>query len=135
MNWLNPGTLGAMIPLMALAIPIVAILAGVIQTWHSEAQRHETMRTLAKAGQPIPPELMRTRRIRESDEVTPPRARTPGRSSLRSGLILSFLGIGTTLALYLVMPEGMYWAWGLIPTFLGLAYLVMWRVEIQTPRG
>jgi hypothetical protein len=133
MDWLNSSTLGALIPLVALSIPIVAIISGLVQSWHSESQRHETMRQLARAGQPIPPELLRTRRNRDPVETQSLRPRPPGRSAFRLGLVLSFLGLGTALALYLVVPDGMYWAWGLIPIFLGLAYLVIWQIEARTP--
>jgi hypothetical protein len=132
MGWINPGTLGTLIPLVALMIPIVAIIAGVIEHRHNESERHETMRQLAKSGQPIPVELLRNRRQRRSDE-SPSSPRPAGSASLRAGLVLTALGLGIASTLFLVIPESTSWAWGLIPAFIGVAYLVLWRIESTHP--
>ena len=46
------------IPLLGLLIPIVAIVAHYLAKAHADRQRHETLREFARAGQPVPPELL-----------------------------------------------------------------------------
>jgi hypothetical protein len=134
MNWLNASTLGSMIPIFGMLIPIVAIIGGVVQHMRSEAQRHETIRTLARAGQPIPLELLKHKghdqdqAVGEAikNEVTRPRT---GNGSLKVAIILISLGLGLAACLYLLSPDGWIWGTGLIPTFLGVGFLFIWRIE------
>ncbi|WP_204302016.1 hypothetical protein, partial [Klebsiella pneumoniae] len=52
-------TLGPLlIPILALMIPMAAIVSHYLSKANSERLRHETIRELARAGQPIPPELL-----------------------------------------------------------------------------
>lgn len=134
----NPATLGVLIPIIAMCIPVVAIVAGAIRSWQVEHERHETIRELAKHGQPLPPELLQgsTRRVHATFGADPALA-VPGAHSRRRGIILLALGLGMCPALYLLSPDRDSWVWGLglIPLFLGVAYLVIWRLEAATPRA
>lgn len=47
-----------LIPIIALLIPIVGIVAHYVGLVNRERERHMTVRELARAGQPIPPELL-----------------------------------------------------------------------------
>ena len=47
-----------LIPVLALSIPIVAIIAHYLGKAYSEWQRHQTIREFVRAGQPVPPELL-----------------------------------------------------------------------------
>jgi hypothetical protein len=48
---------------------------------------------------------------------------------LRTGLIWSTMGIGASIVLYAVQETRPYWAFGLIPLFIGVAYLVsFWAI-------
>jgi hypothetical protein len=123
----DASTLGALIPIVGMLIPIVAIIAGVVQWWHGEQLRHDTIRELARSGQSIPAELLKGNRSDESPNSTGRGSRVPG--SLRTGLILLSIGLALTIALYMVSPEEAIWGFGLIPTFLGVAFLVIWRIE------
>jgi hypothetical protein len=135
MNWLNPSNLGALIPIFGMSIPIVAIVGGIVQSMRSEAQRHETIRILARAGQPIPPELLRHKGHRQDEAISDAmrgevaRPRTNG--SLRVAIILISIGLGLALSLYLMSPDGWVWGVGMIPTFLGVGYLLIWRIETR----
>jgi len=74
---------------------------------------HETIRLLAEKGQPIPPEMFMEKPARKSD--------------LRRGIVLCALGIGLII-LFLNVSRNV-WAIGAIPLFLGVGYLVAWRIE------
>jgi hypothetical protein len=120
-----------MIPILALLIPIVAIVAHYLGKAHNERQRHETMRALARAGLPIPPELLadaqdsdwyRSRR----DQANPNRMLVPAVINVAAGLGL----MGMFASMH---PGGWLWAIGLIPLCLGLGFLLLWSVERKQP--
>jgi hypothetical protein len=50
-------------------------------------------------------------------------------SDLRRGFRLFFIGLGVTIALYIDSPHSTTWGWGLIPTVMGLGYLISGWVE------
>lgn len=115
-----------LIPLLALMIPIVVVVAHYMSKAHSERQRHETIRELARAGQPIPPELLDpqdadSQRARR-EEAHPNRILVPG-----------FINIGTGLGLMvmfsLMMPGAWLWSIGLLPLLFGLGLVAYWNVE------
>jgi hypothetical protein len=127
MQWLSATTITSLIPIFAMLIPIVAIIGGTIQSRHEKAERYETIRTLARAGQPIPPELLRGLKKRDdSDENSAERRPF---NALKTGIILVSVGLGVSFALYLMSPEGWLWGVGLIPLFLGFGFMVIWRLE------
>ncbi len=69
---------------------------------------------MIEKGSDIPPELF-----------APP---ISAHSDLRRGLVL--VGVGLSLLILIGMVEGFSdgsWAVGLIPTFIGAAYLIVWR--------
>jgi hypothetical protein len=124
-NWLNPSTLYAALPVLGILIPIVAIIAGSIHDSQREAQRHETIRQLVAANRPIPPELL-------SDEKT--REHAPGALAgkyTRAGLLCVGAGIGIAIAIYLGDPSSTDWAWGIVPIFVGIACLIIARIELR----
>ena len=139
MDWFNAGTLGASIPLFAMLIPIVAIVGGIVQSIRSEAQRHETIRTLARAGQPIPVELLRRRGQQQDDavgevirgELVRPRPN----HSLKTAILLLCIGLSLSIFLFMMLPSSWVWGAGLIPTFLGIGYLVIWWIELRSTTG
>lgn len=131
-NW-DAGTLSALIPIVALLIPIVAIITGALRWWQGEVLRHETIRSIARSGQPIPPELLRGRPSSSDGDVPLVAAPATPRSAMRAGFILVSVGLGLCAALYLVAPEDWIWGFGLIPLFMGFAFLAIWRFE-SNPR-
>jgi hypothetical protein len=80
-------------------------------------QRHLTLRLMIEKGAEIPPELL-----------TPP---VKPRSDLRKGVVLLAGGIGATIFFALVKTgdAGGVWSLGLIPTLIGLGYLIVWLIE------
>ena len=105
--------LGAMGIVLGLLMPVT--LVGII-LWYKMRRNqllHETALKLAEKGQPIPPELF-------SDSSGP-------HANLRLGVVLLMLGIGIALALYLIGLRS--WAFGIIPMFMGIGYLIVWKIE------
>ncbi len=138
-NFFNSENFGLLVPIFGMLIPIVAIISGVVQSWQSEAQRHETIRELARNGQPIPPELLQRGRIKvqvNGDNGSAANNDSTARvsASLRKALILIAVGMGVCAALYIVAPVEWLWGFGLIPLFLGIAYLVIWKIEASSAR-
>ena len=112
--------------LVALFVPLalfLTILLAVVSTHvlrvRKQAQLHQTLRLMIDKGTDIPPELF-----------APP---SSAHSDLRRGLVL--VGVGLSLLILIGMLEGFgdgSWAVGLIPGFIGAAYLIVWRVSQRT---
>jgi hypothetical protein len=104
-----------------IVIPVtlfLAILLGLVSTHmlriRKQAQLHQTLRLMIEKGTDIPPELF-----------APP---SSVHGDLRRGLVL--VGVGLSLLILIGMVDGFAggsWAVGLIPAFIGAAYLIVWR--------
>ncbi len=79
---------------------------------------HETLRTMIDKGVPIPPELFAA-----PQQNAPPRIRTGTRNDLLIGLVLVAMGFGLSV---IPVPARTL---GFIPLFIGLAFLISWKVE------
>ena len=105
-----------LIPLAAIVMgtgmPIV--LAGLILWYQLRKTRcmHETAIQLAEKGQPIPPEFFLGKQAPQSD--------------LRRGVVLIGLGMGLSACLAQIEQP---WGFGLIPLFMGMGYLLVWKLE------
>jgi len=122
-----------LIPILALLIPFVAITAHYLGKAHSERQRHETMRELVRAGQPIPPEWLTEVNDGEAsrDRREPP---NPNRL-LVAGVINLCAGLGLMGMFAVMMPGAWLWAIGFMPLCLGLGLMLLWAFERrQQPR-
>lgn len=99
---------------IVLGIGAPIALAGLILLYKSRKTRmiHETAIMLAEKGQPVPPELFIGTEMPFSD--------------LRRGVVLIALGLG--LALFMFQMEKP-WGLGLIPLFMGVGYLIVWKLE------
>jgi uncharacterized membrane protein YccC len=111
---------------MALLIPMVlfvCLLGAVAVTLYfraaRERDRHETLRRMVDKGMEIPSALL----------VPPSRPA----SDLRRGLILVGAGLGLiVMMLTMGQPDARrLWAVGLIPTLMGGAYLLTWRIRLK----
>lgn len=120
------------IPVLGLLIPLVAIVAHYLSKAYGERQRHQTIREFARAGQPVPPELL-------GDEGadwprTPAGKGNPNRVLL-PGAINVGLGVGL-MGMFAVMSPGSWlWGIGLVPLCLGLGLLVLWAVVRKQQTG
>jgi hypothetical protein len=112
---------------LALMIPIIAIVMGCcvpiaivglsLYFRHRKNQMlHETVRTMVEKGVPVPPEMFNQteRELKETDYFKRPR------NDLRSGVMLTCMGIG--IVLFIGKP-------GWIILFLGVAFLVVAAFE------
>ena len=120
-----------MIPILSLLIPVVAIVAHYMGKAHTERQRHETIRELARAGQPIPPELLND--VQDSDwHRAKPAHGSPNRI-LVPAVINVAVGLGLMGMFAAMSPGSWLWSIGLLPLFLGLGLAVYWSVERNQP--
>lgn len=121
-----------LIPLLALLIPIVAIVAHYVGMVNRERERHLTIRELARAGQPIPPELLAD--LKENDwshsgRDESKRAESKPNRFLIAAIINIAVGIGLMGMFATMMPGAWLWSIGLIPACLGLGLVVIWHIE------
>jgi hypothetical protein len=100
--------------------PVLIVAAIMLFSYLKSRSLHRTVREMVAKGQPVPPELFMT-----------PGTRVKTRSDLRRGVILVILGVGLMVffgALGNWESSGP-WVIGLIPFFIGAAYLVLGRLE------
>lgn len=129
-NSLNFGHL--IIPVLGLLIPIVAIVAHYLGKAYSEHQRHLTIREFARAGLPVPPELLAD--TQDGDATLPQQGKAHPNRILLPGAINVGLGLGL-MGMFAVMSPGSWlWGIGLVPLCLGLGLVVLWAfVRKQQP--
>ncbi|MBV8036926.1 MAG: hypothetical protein JOY88_17935 [Pelomonas sp.] len=120
------------IPILAMFIPIIAILSHYIGKAHSERQRHETIRELARAGQPIPPELLAD--VQDSDWRRARRDQANPNRILVPAVINIGVGLGLMGMFSLMMPGAWLWSIGLLPLFIGIGLVLYWAVERKQPQ-
>lgn len=120
------------IPVLGLLIPIVAIVAHYLGKAYSDRQRHLTIREFARAGQPVPPELLAD--TQDGGWPRTPRSEASPNRVLLPAAINVGLGLGL-MGLFAVMSPGSWlWGIGLVPLGLGLGLLALWAfVRKQQP--
>jgi hypothetical protein len=112
------------IPILGLLIPIVAVLAHYLSKAHSEYLRHQTIREFARAGQPVPPELLA--QSQAGDWQRSPHGNSHPNRILLPAAINVGLGLGL-IGMFAVMSPGAWlWAIGLVPLGLGSGLLLLW---------
>lgn len=110
---------------LKLLIPLSGIFFGalmpIVIVWlflRFRAERnqlvYDTAVKLADKGQPVPPELFANINQPISD--------------LRRGIVLVMFGLALCIALYEFDAP---WTFGLVPTFMGIGYLIVWQIERQ----
>lgn len=132
-SFFTSASVWVLIPLFGMLIPIIGIISSLIHWWHGESERHQTIRELARHGQPIPPELLQSSRRwgHESghDSQTDPGPPSRLNPALRTGIILVGVGVGIAATLYVLIPDTWLWGAGFIPAGLGVAFLVIAMLE------
>jgi Domain of unknown function (DUF6249) len=120
------------IPVLGLLIPIVAIVAHYLGKAYSERLRHQTIREFARAGQPVPPELLAD--TQDGDWQRAQRGQANPNRILLPGTINVGLGLGLMGLFAVVSPGSWLWGIGLVPLGLGLGLVVLWAfVRKQQP--
>jgi hypothetical protein len=126
--------------ILSVFIPIIAIVMGIgfamLSIWLDYRKKREIyqlyhaerLAAIEKGIEvpPLPPEFFHSRR--GGDEPAPRRHR-------RFGLVLTFLGVAITVALWGIGTR--HYLWGLVPLAIGLAYLLSGFLEAreQPPRS
>jgi hypothetical protein len=114
------------VPLMALLIPIVAIIMRALVRIKRNQYLHETIRLMTEKGLPIPPELISAV---VGDPQQQPKTWSPT-AQLRSGIINIAIGLGLMLLFQEMHPEENWlWAIGMIPFMIGVGFLLIWWIE------
>ncbi len=115
-------------PIVAVAVPIAFFLTVVGTTalvlvfrHRREELRHETIRIALDKGMDLSPDL-----------IYPARS---VKSAFRRGVVLVAAGLGLMVILGTVDSEQGSWSLGFLPFLLGLAYLVVWRLEERSRTG
>ena len=116
-----------LIPLMGMLIPIVAIVGYYLNKASKDRLRHDTIRELVRAGQPIPPELL------SEDEAPAAKSAPNPNRSLSSGITNVAVGLGLMGMFALMRPGSWLWGIGLVPLCLGMGFLVLWSIERKQP--
>lgn len=116
-----------MIPIIGMLIPIIAIIAHYVSKSGRERERHETMRQMIKAGQPVPQAWL----LDEDDDGAMKNSMRPANPnrSLTPGIINLSVGLGLMGMFALMRPGSWLWGIGLIPACLGFGYLLLWVIE------
>ncbi len=112
-----PGWVGVVAILGVILIfgtPILVLIAVFVYIARKRRQKMNIIQVYLDAGKDVPPELLRT-----FDN---------GGNSFRSGLTLTFIGLGILFA-FSAANASSVGALGLIPMFIGISKLLYWYVE------
>ena len=121
-------TLGPLlIPILALMTPMAAIVSHYLSKANSERLRHETIRELARAGQPIPPELLAD--MQDGDLQRSRREAANPNRILIPALANIAIGPGLMVMFWLMVPGAWLWSIGLLPLLIGCALALYWFLE------
>jgi hypothetical protein len=96
---------------------VVLVVGGLFYLrYRQKVSLHNTIRALVEKGIDIPPALL---------TPAPPPVRR--RSDLRRGVF--WVAFGTGLVAFFLGEARDAWGLGLIPLFIGVAYLIVWKIE------
>src|SRR5437879_1877030 len=114
-NWSSIESIVATVALVGLPLGIMAL----VLSFRHRRQKlaHETMRLMIEKGLSVPAEL-----------INPPPPVKPPRSDLRRGSVWLGSGLGLLIGIKMCFENNSLWSFALIPTFMGVAYLVCWFV-------
>lgn len=115
-------TLSMLIPIVAIIMGIGIAMLGLVLDYRKKREIFELLHKERMAAierglevPPLPAELLQSRR-----------ARTPS-DYLRRGIVLLLIGMAVTTALYFQNRD--HSLWGLVPTAIGIAYLLIYWLE------
>ena len=112
---------GMFVASLAIALifgtPIMLVAAVLYASYRKRRLMHNTIDQYVSSGRDIPPEVLQSLH----QQVTPG-------NNLNRGLVMTGVGLGV-IACFLVMGTREAAALGLIPLFIGLAQLLIWKLE------
>ena len=109
--------LGALAIFFIFGTPIMIIAAVLYASYRKKRLMHETIDGYVSSGKDIPPEVL----AGLQKESAP-------KNNLHRGLIMSGLGFGIFLC-FMIIGATPAAALGMIPLFIGLAQLLIWKLE------
>ena len=119
--WQSESAGGLLIAGLAVVLtfgtPILLVAAMLYTSYRKRRLMHNTIDQYVTSGRDIPPEVLQSLHR----EVTPA-------NNLHRGLVMSGVGLGV-ITCFLVMSATEAAALGLIPLFIGLAQLLIWKLE------
>lgn len=111
----------ALIPITAIVftfgMPIMIVAVVLYSSYRKKRLMHDTIDQYVSSGKDIPPEVLKGLQ----KEITP-------KNNLHRGLVMSGIGLGI-FACFAVIGSLEAAAFGLIPLFIGLAQLLIWKLE------
>lgn len=117
-----------LVPILALCIPIVAIIMSTWSRIRRNAHMHQTVRLMVERGQAVPPELIHG--LMDDTSGDKKAASWSSAAHLRFALVSMAVGLGLMLFLSQLPDEQEpVWLVGCIPFFVGVALWLAWRVE------
>ena len=102
---------------LTFGTPILLVAAMLYTSYRKRRLMHNTIDQYVSSGRDIPPEVLQSLHR----EVTPA-------NNLHRGLLMSGIGLGV-IACFMVMDAAEAAALGLIPLLIGLAQLLIWKLE------
>jgi hypothetical protein len=110
-----------LVPLSVFLFLFLSVGAVFYFRYHTERLKYETMRAMVEQGMNVPPEL-----------ICPAKAATNANADLRRGMVLVSAGLGVCGCFWIIglsEPNAMKaLGLGLIPFFVGIGYLVVWKL-------
>ena len=108
---------GALAIVLVFGMPVMIVVAVLYWAYRRRRLAHETVNQFLASGKDIPPEVL--------DNLFHEQA---PRNNLHKGLVMTGLGVGVFLCFALIgsMKAASV---GLIPLFIGLAQLLIWKLE------
>ena len=112
-----------LIPLAGIAgafgTPILIVFFVCYFNYRRRRENVALAREYLEKGLPVPPELLDPAQRAAYD-----RAKGGNSHDLRRGFRLTFIGLAVIAALYVDNPHTTTWGWGLIPTIMGIGFLL-----------
>ncbi len=116
----------ALIPLTAIVftfgMPIMIVAVVLYSSYRKKRLMHDTINQYVSSGKDIPPEVLKGLQ----KEATP-------KNNLHRGLVMSGIGLGIFFC-FTIIGSVEAGALGLIPLFIGLAQLLIWKLENKENR-
>ncbi len=118
---------GMLIPIAGMLLPIAIIWMVMRNRLAQQRERNALILQWLDRNLPVPEALLQP--------VSEPERRKPMASPLRIGMTLIGLGLGLIL-LFVAMGNDMVSLWGIgsVPLCIGLAQLIVWRIEREDAR-
>jgi len=116
--------LGALAITLIFGTPIMIVAAVLYASYRKRRLAHETINQYLASGKEIPEEIMQN--LFKTHTASP-------KSNLHKGMIMIAVGLGI-LTCFIAMGASEAAYLGLIPLFIGIAQLIIWRAE-EGPNG